>query len=219
MVMLEIYVFVHPLCSDCLKTEKQILQLVQQVSKKVKCHFIPMLSLPSFEQQIQQKEDELSLDERNQLFQKLYQFTLDYKTIQLQGNRLSRRFMLAVQEQFCHHKYPYTTDLIKKIVHEIGADWETYRLDRKSPIIQHFYELDQQIAKDMGLTHHVGAVIFHYDKHMDFGIYTDEHPSYEVLSELILGDLTDKERHSFSTLIDKATHWQTTHCHLIEQKK
>ena len=71
----------------------------------------------------------------------------------------------------------------------------------------------------MGLTHHVGAVIFHYDKHMDFGIYTDEHPSYEVLSELILGDLTDKERHSFSTLIDKATHWQTTHCHLIEQKK
>jgi len=217
--MLEIYVFVHPLCSECLETEKRILELVQHVSKKVKCHFIPVLNLPSFEHQLKLQEKELTLSSRNQLFQNFYQFTLDYKTVQLQGNRLSRRFLLSVQEQVCNKRTPYSFQLLKQIILEIGADWETFLSDRTSPIIEHFYRLDQQIAKDMGLTDHVGAVIFHYDRQMDFGIYTDEHPSYEILAQLILGDLTEKEKHSFSSLIDGATHWQTTHCRLIEQKK
>ncbi|MGO2101392.1 DsbA family protein [Vagococcus salmoninarum] len=183
--MIEIYLFIHPLCPDSLASEKRILQIIQQEQKKVQFKFLPLLNLQSFQQFIEEHRlQSLSIAERNHLFEISYSAALDYKTMQFQGKKKGRAFLLALQEKIVVEGIHYSKALVNQIISEIGGDLGMFHADRVSPLVIDAFKADQSTAKEMNVLSNASAVIFNYACDRDFGVLIDEQPTEELLHEL-----------------------------------
>lgn len=185
MAMIEIYLFIHPLCSDSLASEKRILQMIQTEHKKVQFKFLPLLNLQSFQQYLHAHHLEtIDIHERNRLFEDSYSAALDYKAMQLQGKKKGRAFLLALQESICIQQVGYTNLLVDDIVTNIGGDLAMFRADRSSTIVRDSFMSDQETAKEMKVCKNTSAVVFNYACDRDFGVLIEEEPTSEILHEL-----------------------------------
>lgn len=183
--MIEIYLFIHPLCSESLASEKRLLQIIQTEHKKVQFKFLPLLNLHSFQQFLHDHRLEtLSIQERNRLFEASYSAALDYKAVQLQGKKKGRAFLLALQEKICLQHLAYTDQLVDDIVTQINGDLKMFRSDRLSSIVRDSFISDQETAKEMNVCKNTSAVVFNYACDRDFGVLIEDPPTSDILREL-----------------------------------
>lgn len=205
--MIEIYLFIHPLCSESLASEKRILQMVQTEHKKVQFKFLPLLNLQSFQQFLQIHHLEtIGIQERNRLFEASYSAALDYKAMQLQGKKKGRAFLLALQEQICLQDASYSDLLVNEIVTKIGGDLAMFRADRLSSIVRDSFKSDQETAKEMKVCKNTSAVVFNYACDRDFGVLVEEQPTSEILHELF----KTNEKSCFDTYSEDASQIKPT---------
>lgn len=201
--MIEIYLFIHPLCSESLESEKRILQMIQTEHKKVQFKFLPLLNLQSFQQFLHDHHlESISISERNHLFENSYSAALDYKAMQLQGKKKGRAFLLTLQEHICVHEGAYTTALVNQIVTQIGGDLAMFQADRSSKIVQDSFIADQETAKEMSVCKNTSAVVFNYACERDFGVLIEEQPSSEILRELF----KTNEQSCFDSYLEQSSH-------------
>ncbi|WP_314061708.1 DsbA family protein [uncultured Vagococcus sp.] len=197
--MIEIYLFIHPLCSESLASEKRILQMIQTEHKKVQFKFLPLLNLQSFQQYLQDHHLEaIGIHERNRLFEASYSAALDYKAMQLQGKKKGRAFLLKLQEKICIQNASYSDSLVDGIVTKIGGDLSMFRADRSSAIVHDSFISDQETAKEMKVCKNTSAVVFNYACDRDFGVLIEEEPTSEILHELF----KTNEKTCFDTYVE-----------------
>lgn len=190
--MIEIYLFIHPLCPDSLSSEKRLLQMIQNAPKKVQFKILPLLNLHTFQQFLMKQNTKfLNLYERNQLFDAAYSAALDYKAIQLQGKKKGRLFLLNLQDKVCNEQIPYSKQLVADIIESINGDLDMFESDRQSDVIKQSFETDQAIAKEMSVSKTDSAVFFNYTKNQDYGVLVEDGLTTELLNELL--QINDEE--------------------------
>lgn len=214
--MIEIYLFVNPLGTDCYYAEKQILHLVQtQQHKKIQFRFVPFVNMHVVDYLFKKRnlpKNDLTL--RNEIFQTLYSAALDYKAVLLQGKKKGRNFLLALQKICGVEKVPYTQELVEQLVTEVGGDLAEFLADRQSAIVKEAFFTDQQIAHDMSIQENPSCVVYNYSCERDFGVLLEGDLCKEVSA---LKDLCQTE-HELSSLkhgLSDKHHIAQTHLHLI----
>lgn len=170
--MIEIYLFVNPLGTECYQAEREILRLVKaEKSKKIQFRFVPFVNMHIVDRLIKKynlPKNDLAL--RNQLFQVLYSAALDYKALQLQGKKKGRFFLLQLQKCCGLERQKYTPSLVDRLVEKAGGDLEEFHLDRGSNFVKEAFLTDQQIAHDMSIENNPSCVVYNYSCERDFGV-------------------------------------------------
>ncbi len=170
--MIEIYLFVNPIGTECYQAERQILKLVaDQPHKKIQFRFVPFVNMQTVDQLIQRYHlPKNHLHERNHIFQALYSAALDFKAVELQGKKKGQQFLLKLQETCGFKGLPYSEEVVTSFVKEVGADVEEFQKDRHSDWIKEAYFTDQQIARDMNVCQSPSCVVYNYSCEEDFGV-------------------------------------------------
>lgn len=171
-LMIEIYLFINPLGTECYQAEQKILALVEEKGhKKVQFRFVPFVNMHVVDRFMsRRKMPRHDLNLRNEIFQTLYAAALDYKALQLQGKKKGRQFLLRLQEAVGIKGQTYSTELVEDLVKETGADWEEFCDDRSSNFVKEAFATDQQVAHDMQVCSNPSCVIYNYSCERDFGV-------------------------------------------------
>ena len=194
--MIEIYLFVNPLDDHCLLSEQRFLKAIEQESDKVYLKLIPVLNpLIIHHYLVDNNFPTNDLEYRNHLIETVYSACLDVKAAQLQGKKMGRNFLFHLQDLVGKKKMTYSEELVDQILTKINADKETFKLDRQSKLVKEFFQIDQQVANEMGINRFSKAVIFNYDSPKNFGVLIDAFSPTDLIKKLLKAD-------------DKYTQWQ-----------
>lgn len=194
--MIEIYLFVNPLDDHCLLSEQRFLKAIEQESDKVYLKLIPVLNpLIIHHYLVDNNFPTNDLEYRNRLIETVYSACLDVKAAQLQGKKMGRKFLFHLQDLVGKKQMTYSEELVDQILTKINADKETFKLDRQSKLVKEFFQIDQQVANEMGINRFSKAVIFNYDSPKNFGVLIDAFSPTDLIKKLLKAD-------------DKYTQWQ-----------
>ncbi|MBL1226454.1 DsbA family protein [Enterococcus sp. BWR-S5] len=183
--MIEIYLFVNPLGKICLNIEREILKFAQTESKKIQLRLIPLVNMKTIKKLVKiHKISSTDIAERNKLFENTYSAALDFKAAQLQGKKKGRHILLNLQQLVTEESTPYSTELAEKLIVEAGGDLEMFQADRHSSFVKDSFQIDQQIAREMGVSKHPAAVIYNYACDRDFGVLVEECLTIEHIKRL-----------------------------------
>lgn len=161
--MIEIYVFVNPLGHKCLSIEKQIMELAQQLDRKVHFRFVPIVNIRTVREKMKmQNQDVADIDLVNRTFEENYSMALDVKAVQLQGRKKGRMFLTNMQEAVNCHERNYSQTLVMEALKKIGADIDLFKKDRQNKLIHRAFVNDQQLAHEMHIRHVPSAVVYDF---------------------------------------------------------
>ncbi|QIL45731.1 DsbA family protein [Vagococcus coleopterorum] len=184
--MIEIYLFVHPLCTESLAAEKVVLDFVEQADLNIQFKFIPLLNLQSFQSFVDQHPNVCpSFKKRNKLFEAAFSSALDFKAMQLQGKKKGREFLLKLQETLLDDGDCYSKDMVEQTILTINGNLDLFYEDRQTFAVRDSFKQDQEIAKEMGVTKASTLVFFNYTYNQDFGISVHDELSVDLLFELL----------------------------------
>lgn len=161
--MLEVYLFVNPLGTNCFACEKQVNQISAQTQSKLQIQFVPMLNLQTINSTFHRLSSEHPALDRNELADQLYQVILDYKAASFQGKRLGRQFFLRLQEKLLGQHQLYSAELGSQVAHDLALDVEMFEEDRRSKLAENAFSADQRLVSEMGIEHPSETVIFDVD--------------------------------------------------------
>ncbi|MHC9532337.1 DsbA family protein [Dellaglioa sp. BT-FLS60] len=168
--MLEIYLFVNPLGTKCFKSEQKVLDYINVSSKEVSFQFIPMLNMQTINNVMVEKNlDTRDLALRNDLFESIYQATLNYKAALFQGKKRGRAFLMTIQESIVQDNNCYSEELVRQVADEVGLNWDMFAEDRYSDLAKQSFKNDQKMANEMNVTMHPTIVINNIDG-LDCGV-------------------------------------------------
>lgn len=189
--MLEMYLFINPIGGDCYHSEQNILRLVDQLDEDVRFSFIPLLNLQTVSSVMRRKNIPLNdLQARNQIFNNIYQASLDYKAASFQGKRCGRNYLLKLQEQIVDFENEYSEDIAQKVAHASNLDCAMFSDDRHSSFTINSFKQDQKMAAEMNVHEHPTVVVYNLDG-VDYGVSFTGCDSYELLKQLCTGQLNE----------------------------
>ncbi|WP_122645615.1 DsbA family protein [Enterococcus mediterraneensis] len=169
--MIEIYLFVNPLGPICLETEMELLKYIEKSSVKIQLRVLPLVNMTTIGDIMKRRKiAKNDVAARNKLFSDTYSAALDCKTIQLQGRRRARDFLMKLQQAVGCLKKNYSRKLVEEIVDEIGGDLTMFREDRPSQLVKDLFKADQTIAHEMGIVKHPSGVVYNYACDRDYGV-------------------------------------------------
>ena len=169
--LIEIYLFVNPIGSICLETETNLLDFIANSDQKIQFRVIPLVNMQTIHDVMKRRGIPIrDIEARNKLFTDTYSAALDCKAVQLQGKKLGRKFMMRLQRAVACDKIPYSQELVMKIIKEIGADLEMFQEDRPTDFVKEMFQIDQDTARDMGITQHPSEVVYNYASQRDYGV-------------------------------------------------
>ncbi|KRL04795.1 DsbA family protein [Liquorilactobacillus oeni] len=185
--MLEIYLFINPVGSQCYQSEKNILRLVDPLDNEVRFRFVPFLNLNTVTAIMNARHLPLNdLKIRNKIFNIVYQAALDYKAALFQGSRRGRNYLLNVQKHIIEYGEDYCDEIILEVAKKSNLDLEMFQKDRVSKFTVESFKRDQQMAAEMKIQSHPTAVLYDLDK-FDFGVSFTDCASYDLLKDLCTG--------------------------------
>lgn len=186
--VLEIHLFVNPLGTRCLNSERDVLAVERQLQTKVSYQFIPLINMKTIQQTLNfYNLPHCRLKERQCISCMLYQTALDFKAASFQGGQHGRKYLVNVQKIMSDRTVNYTDEVVKKIAKLAGLDWETFLEDRQSQMVRKSLQKDQAMADDLGVSATPTAIV----------LDTND-PDYSLL----IHDFT------YQSLIDCARHGQ-----------
>ncbi|WP_173021261.1 DsbA family protein [Secundilactobacillus folii] len=181
--MLEVYLFINPLGSRCMKSEKSILRLADQIFGEVSYQFIPLLNPQMIDQRMKVNNlDCHNLSLRNQQFNLHYRTILDYKAALFQGKKKGRLFLLNLQDQLVEQDVPYSEKLVFDVADQVNLDVDMFGEDRNSELAQRAFQADQRLASEMNVADPSTAIIYNADV-SDCGLMLSD-VTYQSLYEI-----------------------------------
>ena len=213
--MIEIYMFMNPIGTECYQAERQVLKLVKEKGvKKIQFRFVPFLNMHIVDNYMRRRKlPRHDLKMRNEIFRILYSASLDYKAIQLQGKKRGRAFLLKLQERVGFQHERYTEELVERLILEIGGDLEECQQDRPTNFVKEAFTTDQQVAHDMGVVNNPSCVIYNFNCDRDFGVLLEGDLCKELSA---LEELCETTQESLRHYHDGLSYPDDTpHLHLI----
>lgn len=191
--MIEIYLFVNPLGPVCLEAEMDLLKFIGKTDKKIQVKVLPLVNIHTINDILERKGiAKNDIATRNELSEEIYSAALDAKTVQLQGKKRGREFMMALQKAVGCEGKTYSRELAEELVAETGADVEMFNDDRETQFVKDNFLADQVVAREMGIKQHPSAVVFNYSCDRDFGVLLE---GTEALRDIPRLCQTDEENY------------------------
>lgn len=162
--MLEVYLFINPLGSRCMKSEKCILRLADQIFGDISYQFIPLLNPQMIDQHLKAtNQDCHNLNLRNKQFNLHYRIILDYKAALFQGKKKGRLFLLNLQNQLVKQSQPYSEKLVLEVAKHVHLDLAMFKEDRQSELARRAFQADQRLASEMNVAAPSTAILYNAD--------------------------------------------------------
>lgn len=185
----ELFLFVNPMGSTCLNCEKEILSFIENTDKKVYFRFITYHDFHLFNEYLKsQNMKNISVEERNTLYQAMYRISLGYKAALLQGKKIGRAFLMKMQKHFGEQREDYSSSRMKELTRQIPRlDVEMWEEDIESGLAKRDYASDINIARQMNIKKYPSLVIFD-NLNFRYGVRIEEPVTAESL-ELIMDQM------------------------------
>lgn len=181
--LLEVYLFINPLGSRCMKSEKCILRLADQIFGNISYQFIPLLNPQMIDQHLKAtNQDCHDLNLRNEQFNLHYRAILDYKAALCQGKKKGRLFLLNLQNQIVDQGQPYSDKLVLEVAKHVHLDLEMFSEDRQSELARRAFQADQRLASEMNVADPSTAILYNADV-SDYGLMLED-VTYQGLYEI-----------------------------------
>lgn len=196
--MLEVYLFVNPLATQCVRDEQNVLRLANDSDKQIQFQFVPLLNINVVQKALKSQGIKASdWQAQNQQSQTLYRVILDYKAALFQGKKRGRNFLIALQDAMLKAGQHYSEDLVKSVATSCHIDLDMFMEDRNSKLAKQAFHADQRLASEMAITEASSAVVFDCDQY-DYGVLL-EHFNYTTLFDLVNGQLNPFQELSHRT--------------------
>ncbi|MFB9769454.1 DsbA family protein [Lactiplantibacillus modestisalitolerans] len=186
--MLEVYLFVNPLATQCVRDEQNVLRLANDSDKQIQFQFVPLLNINVVSRALKCQGIQASnWQAQNKQSQTLYRVILDYKAALFQGKKRGRNFLIALQAAMLKAQQRYSEALVKQVAQDCQIDLDMFMEDRDSQLAKQAFQADQRLASEMNITEASSAVVFDCDRY-DYGVLL-EHFNYTTLLDLVNGQL------------------------------
>lgn len=185
--MWEVFLFVNPLGSYCLKTEEAILNFVEKHNIQAHFNFVAITN-PSNVTDILENvyHDTNDLQLRNEVTLSAYDAALTYKAASCQGKKKARELLMKIQYAFNHLNREYDNNLLQEIAEDLKLDYKEIVADKKCDLVNASFKSDQLLAREMNVTKTPSTVIFNYDLEDSTGMLIDNCQSSEELNAVLL---------------------------------
>lgn len=181
--LLEVYLFINPLGSRCMKSEKCILRLADQIFGDISYQFIPLLNPQMIDQHLKAtNQDCHDLNLRNEQFDLHYRTILDYKAALFQGKKKGRLFLLNLQNQIVDQGQPYSDKLVLEVAKHVHLDLDMFSEDRQSELARRAFQADQRLVSEMNVADPSTAILYNADV-SDYGLMLED-VTYQGLYEI-----------------------------------
>jgi len=186
--VLEVYLFVNPLATQCVRDEQNVLRLANDSDKQIQFQFVPLLNINVVQRALKcQGIGASDWQAQNRQSETLYRVILDYKAALFQGKKRGRNFLIALQSAMLKAGQRYSEELVKTVATDCKIDLDMFMEDRDSELAKQAFHADQRLASEMNITEASSAVVFDCDR-CDYGILLEKF-NYATLSDLVQGDL------------------------------
>ncbi|AVK60678.1 dithiol-disulfide isomerase [Lactobacillus sp. CBA3605] len=186
--MLEVYLFVNPLATQCVRDEKNVLRLANDSDKQIRFQFIPLLNINVVQKALKSQGIQTAdWQAQNQQSQTLYRVILDYKAALFQGKKRGRNFLIALQDAMLKAGQRYSETLVQSVAEQCQIDLDMFMEDRNGRLAKQAFHADQRLASEMNITEASSAVVFDCDQY-DYGVLLEQF-NYTTLFNLVNGRL------------------------------
>lgn len=159
--MLELYLFVNPLGTKCMRCENDVLKLDNELEGKIAYQFIPLLNMQTIESTLESHQlSSHDLQVRNHVSDTIFQVIMDYKAALFQGRKKGRKFLVSLQRHLVTTSNSYSAPLGENIARQVALDLEMFNEDRRSQLALKSFHDDQKMANEMGVQAPSSAVVF-----------------------------------------------------------
>ncbi|GKQ43085.1 dithiol-disulfide isomerase [Companilactobacillus sp. RD055328] len=185
--MWEVFLFVNPLGSYCLKTERTILEFVKKHNIQAHFNFIAITNMENVNDILENVFDNTTdLELRNEITIAAYDAALTYKAAACQGKKKARELLMSIQYAFNELNREYNNDLVKEITTKLNIDFKELIADKECDLVNSSFQADQLLAREMNVTHTPSTVIFNYDANDSNGLLIDNCQSSDELIAILL---------------------------------
>ncbi|WP_057764962.1 DsbA family protein [Companilactobacillus tucceti] len=188
--MWEVFLYINPLCSYCLKVEQAIIDFTRKHDIETQYHFVTTNNMETINEYMQLKGYQLcDLQNRSKVSTDIYEAASLYKAASCQGNKKARNFLMNLQEQINVLDNPFNAESVKVAINDSGLDYEAIMEDKQSECVEQGIQRDQQLAIEMNITKAPTVVVFDLNNEDRPGVMIDDFGS-KTSEEVINSNLT-----------------------------
>lgn len=159
--VIEVFLFVNPLGSECYETEKMMEKFSSERNEKVRLRFIPLLNFQTIGQHLREQNIAgASLDMRNRLYEEFYHASLAFQAASMQGKKKGRQFLLALQKAIVVDHQDFSKETVLEVAQKVNLDMEMFEEDLISDLAKNAFTKDQKLAQEMSVKQASSCVIF-----------------------------------------------------------
>lgn len=179
--IIELYMFVNPLGTRCLKAEEHALKLIETHKGKFHFRVIAFHNLKTVANYM--KALNIDASKQPEVSQNLYEACLAFKAAELQGKKNGRNFLISLQRDVVVKKKTFCHDLLIDIAEKVGIDVDMFLTDIHSDLVRKAFESDQEIAREMSVERNPSAVFFD-TAYANYGILIDDCLTPDILEKV-----------------------------------
>lgn len=184
-IMWEVFLYINPLCSYCLKVEQAIIDFTRKHDIDTQYHFVTNYNMATINDYVQLKGFKITdIKERTCASQDVIEAAKLYKAASCQGNKKARNFLMNLQEQVNVLNNPFDDTTIKRAINNSGLDYKAILADKDSQCVVQGLKRDQQLSMEMNITKAPTAVVFDCDNEEKPGVMINDFGSSNNLEDI-----------------------------------
>ncbi len=173
--MWEVFLYINPLCSYCLKVERSIIDFTRKNNIDTQYHFVTTYNMATITDYMLMKGYKPSdLEKRNEVTENIYEAACLFKAAACQGNKKARNFLMNIQNEVNIEGKPFNESTIKVAVENSGLDFKAIITEKNSEAVTKAVKKDQELTCEMNIEKAPTVVIFDDDNPQQPGIMIDK---------------------------------------------
>ena len=173
--MWEIFLYINPLCSYCLKVEQAMIDFTRKHDIDTQYHFVTNYNMATINDYMNLKGFKIgNIEERNNASQEIIEAAKLYKAASCQGNKKARNFLMNLQEQVNVLNNPFDDTTIKRAINNSGLDYKAIMADKESQCVEQGLKRDQQLSMEMSVQKAPTAIVFDCDNEEKPGVMIND---------------------------------------------
>ncbi|AKP68182.1 DsbA family protein [Companilactobacillus ginsenosidimutans] len=162
--MWEVFLYINPLCSYCLKVERSIIDFTRKNNIDTQYHFVTTYNMATITDYMLMKGfNPNNIEKRNEVTENIYEAACLYKAAACQGNKKARSFLMNIQNEVNIEEKPFCEDTIKTAVENSGLDFKAIITEKNSEGVKRAVKKDQELTCEMNIEKAPTVVIFDDD--------------------------------------------------------
>lgn len=164
--MFEIFFFVNPIGICCYESEQEIIDAIGDSHQKVDYHFIPLANMVSVRNDLKARQlPTCDIELFNKFSRAAFSAIKDYHAVKLlKGNKVAREFLLTLQSKINDEQLPYSAELVKELILNLGIDYQYFLNTKKTKYTLFSMNKDLQLAKKFKVVSTPTTFIYNYDR-------------------------------------------------------